>query len=218
MKLKRYLLLVVVCCFTFGGYAQNSTIENMPNSHVPNQVNWEEFLSRHDLLWDQLPSSYFDCPFVGNGLLGAMLYQPTENLLRLDIGSSAVVERRHTEARSIVDNGRLPVGYFELASNHIIRNGKGRLDLYNAETQFSMQTDRGYSMDMNLKVLRHKDVIILDYTPSDKLECYWVFRSLPSVVPRSRVCLGDVFLNPPSTEQKIEDVHVVIQRRPNAGC
>ena len=208
MKIK-FSILLLILLFPF---AVSS------NTYVTNKVDWKVFLSRHDLRWNRLPTSYFDAPFVGNGLLGAMLYQPSENLLRLDIGSSAVVERRHTDARSIVDNGRLPVGYFELACNHIIRKAEGRLDLYNAETQFSMQTDRGYSIDMTMKVLRHQDVIILDYTPTDKLDCYWVFRPSPSVVPRSRECLGDVFLNPPATEQKIGDINVVIQERPNAGC
>ena len=96
---------------------------------IENQIDWKSFLSRHDMVWAKMPTNYFNAPFLGNGLLGAMLYQPSGSLLRLDIGSSEVLEHRNTEARSIVDNGRLPIGYFEFASNYRIKNVEGIVNL-----------------------------------------------------------------------------------------
>lgn len=40
---------------------------------VDNQVDWAAFLARHDLVWDRPGKNYFEAPFVGNGLLGAMI-------------------------------------------------------------------------------------------------------------------------------------------------
>lgn len=39
-------------------------------NHIIDQIDWETFLSRHDLVWDKTPDSYFNAPFLGNGLLG----------------------------------------------------------------------------------------------------------------------------------------------------
>ncbi|MDL2256260.1 hypothetical protein LJC38_06720, partial [Parabacteroides sp. OttesenSCG-928-K15] len=184
---------------------------------VVDRIDWKEFLSRHDLVWDQMPVDYFEAPFVGNGLLGALLYKPDNNPLRLDIGSMDVVEhRKNKEISSVVNNGRLPVGFFELATSYKIRKTTGRLDLYNAETSFSLETDSGYKIDLKLKVLREVDVIVLEYTRSPELNCYWIFRPLPSSVPRLPV-KGGAWLNPPAEENIKNGVRVVTQKRDAGG-
>lgn len=185
---------------------------------ISDKIDWETFLSRHDLIWNKTPVSYFDAPFVGNGLLGAMLYMPEEGLVRLDVGSAEVVERRQTEARSIVDNGRLPVGYFELACNYQINRAAGRLDLYNAETRFALHTDKDYMLDLNLKVLRGTDLITLEYTGSEELSSYWIFRPAQSVGPRRLPHRGSKHLNPPAQQSVINGVNVSVQNRDAGGC
>lgn len=184
---------------------------------VIDQVDWKTFLSRHDLVWDKTPDNYFNAPFLGNGLLGAMLYQPAGNMLRLDIGSSEVLERRDTEARSIVDNGRLPIGYFEFATNYRIKESTGRLDIYNAEARFKLETYRDQSVDMTVKVLRNTDIIVLDYQPTENLKGYWVYRPSPSVVPRREPHRGQIHLNPPADQQVIEGVSLSVQKRDGGG-
>lgn len=147
-----------------------------------------------------------------------MLYMPEEGLVRLDVGSAEVVERRQTEARSIVDNGRLSVGYFELACNYQINRAAGRLDLYNAETRFAPHTDKDYMLDLNLKVLRGIDLITLEYTGSEKLSSYWIFRPAPSVWPRRLPHRGSKHLNPPAQQSVIDGVNVSVQNRDAGGC
>lgn len=186
-------------------------------NHIIDQIDWKTFLSRHDLVWDKTPDSYFNAPFLGNGLLGAMLYQPSGNMLRLDIGSSEVLEHRDTDARSIVDNGRLPIGYFEFASNYRIKESTGRLDIYNAEARFKLEMHRGQTVDMTVKVLRDTDIIVLDYRPTAVLKGYWVYRPSPSVVPRQEPNRGHVYLNPPAVQRVIGDVNVSIQKRDGGG-
>ncbi|MEG1544221.1 MAG: hypothetical protein RR382_06815 [Tannerellaceae bacterium] len=184
---------------------------------VAEQINWQDFLSRHDLIWEKTPTNYFEAPFVGNGLLGAMLYMPEEGSLRLDVGSTEVVERRQTEARSIVDNGRLPVGFFELACNYQVRKAVGRLDLYNAESRFTLHTDNNYQLQLNMKVLRNADVIVLEYTRSPELNCYWIFRPEASVVPRLPK-KGTRYLNPEAQQRVVDGVHLSVQNRDAGGC
>lgn len=206
--MKRILLLVSLIFSSFvNGQEQ-----------IPCRVDWRDFLSWHDLIWEQTPRSYFEAPFVGNGLLGAMLYMPEGGLMRLDIGSTEVVERRNTEARSIVDNGRLPVGYFELACNYQINKAVGRLDLYNAETRFALHTDKGYKFDLNMKALRGTDIITLEYTLPEDLSSFWIYRPEPSVVPRRLPHKGFKYLNPPAEQRIVDGINVVVQNRDAGGC
>lgn len=158
---------------------------------VVNSIDWKSFLSKHDLVWDETPDSYFNAPFFGNGKLGTMLYRPGGGMYRLDIGSSEVLEHQTNQAPTFVKNGRLPVGYFEFASNYKLNDMKGRLNIYNAEGSFTLNSYYQHSMQVRLKVLRNVDLIVLDYKTDEKLNGYWVYRPLPSVVPRIWVTKED---------------------------
>ena len=46
------------------------------NPLISEHIDWRDFLSRHDLIWEQTPDDYYNAPFLGNGLLGTMLYFP----------------------------------------------------------------------------------------------------------------------------------------------
>lgn len=186
-------------------------------NYIIDSVKWDTFLSRHDLVWERTPTDYFNAPFLGNGLLGAMLYQPPGEMLRLDIGNSEVLEHRNTVARSIVDNGRLPIGYFEFASNYRMKDATGRLDIYNAEARFKLNMYKSQAVDLSVKVLRNTDIIVVDYQLTENLKGYWVYRPLPSVVPRREPQKGENYLNPPAEQRIVRDVSVSIQKRDAGG-
>lgn len=205
--MNRISLICILCFYMASVYAND----------VANRVDWQGFLSRHDLVWEKTPTDYFNAPFLGNGLLGAMLYQPPGEMLRLDIGSSEVLERRQSEARSIVDNGRLPVGYFEFATNYRLKEVTGRLDIYNAEARLKLKMFKELNVDMTVKVLRGADIIVVDYRPAPGLSGFWIFRPAPSVVPRQEVQRGEVYLNPPAVQHLVGDVHVSVQKRDAGG-
>ena len=38
-------------------------------------VNWASHLKQHDLLWNSIPKDYFAGAYVGNGLLGTILFK-----------------------------------------------------------------------------------------------------------------------------------------------
>lgn len=97
--MKKYLILIFSCLTLF------------VHGHVVNSIDWKSFLSKHDLVWDETPDSYFNAPFFGNGKLGTMLYRPGGGMYRLDIGSSEVLEHQTNQAPTFVKNGRLPGGH-----------------------------------------------------------------------------------------------------------
>ncbi len=110
-------------------------VAEMPSS-VDVRVEWGEFLKRHDLVWEKLPERFDHGAYLGNGLLGAMIYKDGPNRLRWEIGRSDVTEHRR-------DNNRLPIGGMVLETVGAIESGNIRLDLWNAEVRGALKTDKG---------------------------------------------------------------------------
>ena len=107
-----------------------------PASAVTMQVDWPGFLARHDLVWDALPTHFDYGAFLGNGMLGATIYQDGPNRLRFEMGRSDVTEHRR-------DNARLPIGGLVLTTVGKIQSGTMRVELWNAEVRGTLKTDRG---------------------------------------------------------------------------
>ncbi len=125
---------------------------------VDDEVDWDAFLGRHDLVWDSLPDQ-FDCgAFLGNGLLGTMIYRDGDNRLRFEVGRSDVTEHRR-------DNNRLPIGGLVLETAGRIRAGSMRLDLHNAEVTGSVATEKG---SLKFRALVHTDAmaLLIDLRPA----------------------------------------------------
>lgn len=194
-------------------------INSIGNGAIPlidEKIDWEAFLSRHDLVWEQTPNDYFNAPFLGNGLLGVMLYAPEGEKLRLDIGRTDVVEYRDSEARSIVDNGRLPIGHFTMEMNYDIENATGRLDIFNAEANFEIVTVNGLEANIRTLVLKNYDAIIVQFQNPDQLQCNWMFHPAASIVPRNPK-VGTRYLNPPPVVSQKNGINFCSQKRDGGG-
>jgi alpha-L-fucosidase 2 len=51
-------------------------------AEVEDRIDWPAFLGRHDLVWESVPNAWHEGAFLGNGLLGAMIYSEGENALQ----------------------------------------------------------------------------------------------------------------------------------------
>lgn len=145
-----FLSVLVICVFT-------GQVKGQSGQKIAEDVNWKSFLSHHDLVWERTPDDYFSAPFFGNGLLGAIVYQPAGSPLRMDIGRIDVVDHRNTEARSIVDNGRLPVGHFTFETNGDMINLAGRLSLFDAEVIFTANITEPILSKQEMKKMMETD-------------------------------------------------------------
>lgn len=105
-------------------------------------VNWEQFLGRHDLVWDEMPAKWYDSAFTGNGMLGMIIYKDGAQSIRIDVGRGDV-----EDTRKMVDawhsRPRLRIGYFTLDTVGEIKDSQARLDLWNAEARGSVETTMG---------------------------------------------------------------------------
>ena len=213
---KIYFLILFAFCF--GQLKANEQL--VPK--IDENVNLKSFLSLHDLIWQKSPNDYFNAPFIGNGLLGAMIYQPDGEPLRLDIGRTDVVDHRNSEARSIVDNGRLPVGHFTFETNGGLQNLTGRLSLYDAEAILNA----GYSLcregcrknvEFSFRVLRGTDAILVDYQMTEGLQGQWMFHPEASVLFRNPI-EGRRHLNPVPELSVSDGINLCVQKRDAGGC
>lgn len=121
-------------------------------------VNWESFLNNHDMVWDSLiytpKPDYWDQrnlhhhqgweegAFIGNGMIGAMIYKETPEALRFQLG------RYDVNSHRIVDSidwtvPRLLIGDFILKPAGNIKSETMRLHLWNAEVSGKIETDKG---------------------------------------------------------------------------
>src|SRR5215211_3684374 len=69
------------------------------------------YLSQHDLVFDSLSTKWEEGAFLGNGLLGIMVYREDANAIRFDLGRTDVVDHREGINPSI-GRARLPIGKF----------------------------------------------------------------------------------------------------------
>ena len=116
------------------------------NNPIRTDIDWPSFLSRHDPLWKTKPLSWDDGVFLGNGMLGAMVYgeehRMKRNVLRFVLGRCDVTSKRPGGEGFPV---RVPIGELALElEGWIYQPCEIRLDLWEAELRALITTTKGY--------------------------------------------------------------------------
>lgn len=177
-------------------------------SVVQSQVEWPAFIARHDMIWHTLPGD-FDCgAFLGNGMLGATIYQDGDNRLRFEMGRADVTEHRR-------DNARLPIGGLVLTTAGKIESGTMRLDLWNAEVRGSIKTDKG-SVTFHCFIHSSKMVMVADMETAAGENAAWSWDARPCVDRAPGKFAGDP-PNPPNRLETDGKVSVCVQLRAAGG-
>jgi alpha-L-fucosidase 2 len=192
------------------------------SGHVELQWSWAEFLSGHDMIWEEIPTNWEDRPFLGNGLMGTMLSkQPERHSLRLDVFRSDVQDHRDdAHGAPGFSRARLPIGYFLLEFAGEISSGYMRLDLWNAELNGYIETNQG-RVDFNTIVHAEEMAIIVEIIPHEgEQNCKWVWHAAEAVSPRqtygirhndSQRTLGGYALNPSPLMKESDDMSLCLQ-------
>ncbi len=149
-------------------------------------VQWEAFLANHDMVWDTMPRAWYEGPVLGNGMLGAMLYQdgPTQ-MLRMELGRSDAIDHRdRSHGPTAFSKPRLPIGHFCFVFPEPITHCQMRLDLWNAELRGSIGSAAG-EIQFRLFVHSQKDLIVCHWEASGSLiPVDWVWIPQEAKSPR----------------------------------
>src|SRR6056297_2391997 len=65
------------------GNNQFLTFQNNDSEMLPN-MNWEQMMKNHDLIWKKVPADMTEAPHFGNGLIGSMIWIEG-NTIRLQV-------------------------------------------------------------------------------------------------------------------------------------
>jgi alpha-L-fucosidase 2 len=177
---------------------------------------WKEFLSAADLVWQQMPRTWYDGPYLGNGFLGSGIYaEPNANAVRFNVQHSQVQDHR-PEFGSLFGLARLPIGYFTLEPVGAITAIDWRLDIWNAELVGTITTAAG-SLKLRGIVHSRRSVLAVEVQPTDgERDFKWVFHPSVAVSPRTDPKFGKPAPegyqpNPPATIQTNGDAHLSVQ-------
>lgn len=62
---------------------------------APSEDAWRTVLDDADLVWQKMPKTWYEGPYLGNGLLGSGIYQePGKNAIRFNVQHSEVQDHR----------------------------------------------------------------------------------------------------------------------------
>lgn len=179
-----------VCLATFGLLACCLQMSLFAATDLRARVDWQKFLARHDLIWERMPQAWDEAPFMGNGMLGTMLYQvPGKNALRLDVGRSDVQDHRTEppDEHPAFARARLPIGCFLLRPvGRILEASRMRLDLWNAETTGKIVTDKG---SIEFKTFVHADEMMIVFeatTTGGEKHFTWEWQPAEASSPRQQ--------------------------------
>lgn len=171
------------------------------------QIDWKTFMSKQDMIWNRLPQTWYEAPFMGNGSMGTYICkEPGKNAIRIDVNNSLVHDHRKDD-KSIYGRCRLLIGYFLLQPVGEITSGTMRLDLWNAETRSCIRTASG-EIRLKAYVTSESPYIIVEAeTTEGEKDFRWQFypestdspRQLNAIRKKSKNHLKkDYVSNPPS--------------------
>jgi alpha-L-fucosidase 2 len=103
-------------------------------------IDWPAFLARHDLVWKRLPTRWEEGPFLGNGLIGAVMYA-ADGTLSWQLGRSDLTDHR-AEPHPMRARARLPLGRMVLQLAAPATGMDARLDLWNGEVSGTLAAGR----------------------------------------------------------------------------
>jgi len=167
------------------GAAACAATPSLLDDRMATPAAWDAFLATQDLLWTRTPTNWFDGPFLGNGLLGALVYQPGgTGPVRVLLGHTEVQDHR-PEFGPLFGLCRLPVGHLDLQTAGTVTAVNWRLSLWNAELTGTVTTTKG-TIGLSLFVHDRRPVLVATLTPdAGEAGAALTFVPEPAVSPRS---------------------------------
>src|SRR5438067_11809893 len=154
------------------------------NDTMTTDAAWSAFLGTSDLVWTHVPTTFYQGAFLGNGGLGAAVYQ-TGSAKRLTwrLGDSRVRDHQGTGG-TLFGNARLPVGDLTLNTTGDVTAVNLRLSLWNAELSGTVTTTSG---TLNVRSFVHAttDALVVAVSVKSGTEkVSWKFTAATARSPR----------------------------------
>jgi alpha-L-fucosidase 2 len=213
----KQLIVCAVAGAALTGCAMNQTRDS---SLVRSDIDWPAFIARQSIEWDELPKRWLDAPFLGNGMMGTMVFQTGQQTVRWQVGRGDVQDHRpfgdeRFPGGAMYLRNRLPIGHLELNTAGKITGGSMVLDLYHAEARGVIATGKG-TIKWRSFVPTDPMAIVTETEPSEgEAGCQWVWHAAEAVSPRqvfkNDKRVADYPDNPDPVESTRGDIHLCTQ-------
>ncbi|MCP4311051.1 MAG: hypothetical protein GY790_07305 [Bacteroidetes bacterium] len=121
-------------------------------------IDWKDFLSRHDMIWKRLPDNWQEAPWTGNGMLGSMSWLE-DNAMRLQVFRGDVqAHRPMTQGFSGFTRARLQIGSFYLKPETKPIDCDLRLSLYDSEVSGTIATQKE---ELKIRQFTHSEDMVI---------------------------------------------------------
>ncbi|MEU9171646.1 Tat pathway signal sequence domain protein [Streptomyces sp. NPDC048420] len=164
-----------------------TTAQKAAAATPPSGDPWRTVLDDADMVWQRMPTAWYEGPFLGNGFLGSGIYAEPDaetTAVRFNIQHSEVQDHR-PEFGSLFGLARLPIGYFTLEPVGAITGLDWRLSLQNAELTGTLTTGKG-TLALRAQVHNDRSVLAVEVTPSQGERGFrWVFHPADAISPRA---------------------------------
>lgn len=174
------------------------------------QIDWGNFLGRHDPVWTVLPQQFDHGAFLGNGLIGTTIFKESEHTVRLAMGRSDVTDHRF-------DNGRLLIGGLVLQTKGMITGGNLRTSLWNAEISGTIRTEKG-SVAFSAYVHAQYPVLIMDISTEGEEDVSFEWDPAKAIVKSDTTHFTNLPLNPDAVRGDEKDIYYCEQSRTAGGA
>ncbi len=197
-----------------------------PPSQVEVRVDWPRFVGRHDLTFARLPDRWDRGAFLGNGRMGAMVYQDL-GVLAFELGETSITDHQPPRPGApgpivpMTTRPRLPIGKLTWQPRGTIIAGTMRLDLWNAELTAKITTSRG-SLELRAYLHAQEPLLVVDVEAGggespDGFE-FWPAHAINEVKLFRRFAIQAPDVNPPPYVVRRDGAKVSVQPRNSGGA
>ena len=156
--------------------ALTGCLKDSPDKQVELKVDWPDYMKKHNLVWDIFPGRWENGPFIGNGLVGSIIWASPDStkvkwyLGRSDIGKLDFPCGGGTPARIQIGSMDL-----ETVGKILFEESSAELDLWNAEARGMIKTTKGEIKWRSFTPLDQPVIVVelYDITGEEK-GCRWV--------------------------------------------
>lgn len=158
---------------------------------VYNKLVMDRFMSRHDLVFNEIPHIWYEAPFLGNGFMGTTLCFSEDNKqLFINLGHTCVYDNRPiygSQDDQMYLTPRLPVGKIAISFDGTVTGVDLRLDIYNARVFGEISTTSG-KVEINCMIFNDTDCMVMEHKESawEKISVSYI----PSVAESPRYNFG----------------------------
>jgi hypothetical protein len=142
----------------FAGGMVTANDDGEQGEMVQVQIDWQDFLARHDMLWTKLPSNWREAPWTGNGMIGSMAWVEGDALRVQVFRGDVQAHRPMTQGTSAFTRGRLQIGSFYLKPSAAPIGCDLRKSLYDAEVRGSIATYKG---ELKIRQFTHSEDMVI---------------------------------------------------------